>query len=88
MKLKLDQSERRTQEAEQRLQEQVQGQATVEQEAQRVVQARADLDEVRKEFDAAKTENLVCFILIRSINDLIFIYNLTSRMNFRVFWPK
>ncbi|XP_058794250.1 huntingtin-interacting protein 1 isoform X2 [Phymastichus coffea] len=58
MKLKLDQSERRTQEAEQRLQEQVQGQATVEQEAQRVIQARADLDEVRKEYDAAKTENL------------------------------
>ena len=59
MKLKLDQSERRTQEAEQRLQEQIQGQATVEQEAQRIVQARADLEEVRKEFDTAKAENLV-----------------------------
>lgn len=59
IKLKLEQSERRTQEAEQRLQEQIQGQATVEQEAQRVVQARADLEEVRKEFDVAKTENLV-----------------------------
>ncbi|XP_014214234.1 huntingtin-interacting protein 1 [Copidosoma floridanum] len=58
MKLTLDQSERRTLEAEQRLDEQIQGQATVEQEAQRVVQARADLEEVRKEFDASKTENL------------------------------
>lgn len=63
--MKLDQSERRTQEAEQRLQEQVQGQATVEQEAQRVIQARADLDEVRKEYDAAKTENLVIQILTK-----------------------
>ncbi|XP_015598215.1 huntingtin-interacting protein 1 isoform X2 [Cephus cinctus] len=58
MKIVQEQSERRTQEAEQRLQELVQGQATVEQEAQRVAQARADLDDVRKQYDAAKTENL------------------------------
>jgi hypothetical protein len=64
MKLKLDQSERRIQETEQLIQEHIQGQATVEQEAQRIVQARADLYDVRKEFDAAKKENLVLFHLI------------------------
>lgn len=54
-----EQAERRTLEAEQRLQEFIEGQTTAEQEAQRVAQARADLDDVRKQYDAAKTENLV-----------------------------
>ncbi|XP_043495410.1 huntingtin-interacting protein 1 isoform X1 [Polistes fuscatus] len=58
VKIQQEQSERRAIEAEQRLQELIQGQATAEQEAQRVAQARADLDDVRKEFDAAKTQNL------------------------------
>lgn len=58
-----EQSDRRTVEAEQRLQELIQGQATADQEAQRVAQARADLDEVRKKFDDVQTENLVRFFL-------------------------
>ena len=58
LKILQEQAERKTVEAEQRLQELQQGQATVDQEAQRVAQARADLDDVRKQFDQAKTENL------------------------------
>ena len=58
IKIVQEQSDRRTLEAEQRLQELVQGQATAEQEAQRVAQARADLDQVRQKFDAVQTENL------------------------------
>lgn len=58
VKIQQEQSERRAIEAEQRLQELIQGQATAEQEAQRVAQARSELDDVRKEFDAAKTQNL------------------------------
>lgn len=58
MKIMQEQSDRRTVEAEQRLQELIQGQATADQEAQRVAQARADLDEVRKKFDGVQTENL------------------------------
>lgn len=65
LKLQQEQSDRRYQAAEQRLQEAVQGQATVEEEAQRVSQARADLEEVMKEFDISKSKNLVkIFILI------------------------
>ena len=56
-----EKSERKTQAAEQRLQELVQGQATAEQEAQRVIEARTELEEVRKLFDASKTENLVSY---------------------------
>lgn len=59
IKIIQEQSSRRTLEAEQRLQELIQGQSTAEQEAQRVSQARADLDEVRNQFDAVQTENLV-----------------------------
>ncbi|XP_043482205.1 huntingtin-interacting protein 1 isoform X2 [Leptopilina heterotoma] len=58
LKIMQEQSDRRTVEAEQRLQELIQGQATSDQEAQRVAQARADLDEVRKKFDDVQTENL------------------------------
>lgn len=58
MKIVQEQSDRRTIEAEQRLQELIQGQTTADQEAQRVAQARADLDEVRKKFDDVQTENL------------------------------
>lgn len=64
IKLAQEQAERRTVEAEQRLQELIEGQTTAEQEAQRVAQARADLDDVRKQYDAAKTENLVNNIII------------------------
>lgn len=45
--------------AEERLQELLQGQASTEQEAQRVAQAREDLEDVRKKLDAVQTENLV-----------------------------
>ncbi|KAG7189683.1 hypothetical protein KM043_017354 [Ampulex compressa] len=65
IKLLHEQSERRTLEAEQRLTELIQGQATSEQEAQRVAQARQDLDNLRKEFDAVKAENLA---LVAKIN--------------------
>lgn len=58
IKILQEQAERKTLEAEQRLQELQQGQATADQEAQRVAQARAELDDVRREFDQAKTENL------------------------------
>lgn len=64
VKIQQEQSERRAVEAEQRLQELIQGQTTAEQEAQRVSQARAELDDVRKEFDAAKTQNLVSIGLV------------------------
>ncbi|XP_066601569.1 huntingtin-interacting protein 1 isoform X1 [Prorops nasuta] len=57
-KINHEQLERRAFESEQRLNELIQGQTTVEQEAQRVTQARAELDEVRNQFDAVKTENL------------------------------
>jgi len=45
--------------AEERLEELLQGQASTEQEAQRVTQARQDLEDVRKKLDAVQTENLV-----------------------------
>lgn len=54
-----EQSERRSLKAEERLQELLQGQASAEQEAQRVTQARQDLDDVRKKLDSIQTENLV-----------------------------
>lgn len=61
--IKKEQLERQTQEAVQRLEESIQGQATAKQEVQRVEQARAELDEVRRQFDATKTEMLVCKII-------------------------
>lgn len=54
-----EQSERRSLKAEERLQELLQGQTSAEQEAQRVTQARQDLDDVRKKLDNVQTENLV-----------------------------
>lgn len=59
IKLLREQSERRTLKAEERLQELLQGQVSTEQEAQRVAQARKDLEDVRKKLDAVQTENLV-----------------------------
>lgn len=59
IKILREQSERRTLKAEERLQELLQGQASTEQEAQRVAQAREDLEDVRKKLDAVQTENLV-----------------------------
>lgn len=58
LKILREQSERRTLKAEERLQELVQGQGSAEQEAQKVTQARKDLEDVRKRLDAAQTENL------------------------------
>ncbi|XP_043272476.1 huntingtin-interacting protein 1 isoform X2 [Venturia canescens] len=58
IKILQEQAERKTLEAEQRLQELQQGQVTSDQEAQRVAQARSELDDVRKQFDQSKTENL------------------------------
>lgn len=59
LKILREQSERRTLKAEERLQELLQGQGSAEQEAQKVTQARKDLDDVRRRLDAAQTENLV-----------------------------
>ncbi|KAL0112446.1 hypothetical protein PUN28_012048 [Cardiocondyla obscurior] len=58
IKILREQSERRTLKAEERLQDLLQGQASTEREAQRVAQAREDLEEVRKKLDAVQTENL------------------------------
>lgn len=58
IKILQEQAERKTSEAEQRLQELQQGQVTSDQEAQRVAQARSELEDVRKQFDQSKTENL------------------------------
>ncbi|XP_034948631.1 huntingtin-interacting protein 1 isoform X2 [Chelonus insularis] len=68
IKIAQEQAQRRTQEAEQRLEELLQGQATAEQEAQRVAQARSDLDDVRKQYDQAKTENLALIAKIDFIS--------------------
>lgn len=59
LKISQEQSERRTLKAEERLQELLQGQGSAEQEAQKVTQARKDLEDVRKRLDAVQTENLV-----------------------------
>lgn len=59
IKILREQSERRSLKAEERLQELLQGQTSAEQEAQRVTQARQDLDDVRKKLDSVQTENLV-----------------------------
>jgi len=56
--------ERRTLKAEERLQELLQGQTSVEEETQRVTQARQDLEDTRKKLDTIQTENLVNKILI------------------------
>lgn len=64
----MEQAERRTQEAEKCLQELNQGQATADQEAERVAKARSELDEVRKQFDEAKTENLALIAKIDFIS--------------------
>lgn len=53
--------------AEERLEELLQGQASTEQEAQRVTQARQDLEDVRKKLDAVQTENLVSKFLFDTI---------------------
>ncbi|XP_014488537.1 PREDICTED: huntingtin-interacting protein 1 [Dinoponera quadriceps] len=58
IKILVEQSERRSLKAEERLQELLQGQTSAEQEAQRVTQARQDLDDVRKKLDSVQTENL------------------------------
>lgn len=68
IKIAQEQAERRTLEAEQRLQELLQGQATADQEAQRVAQARSELDDVRKQFDQSKTENLALIAKIDFIS--------------------
>ncbi|KAG8040857.1 hypothetical protein G9C98_001845 [Cotesia typhae] len=68
IKISLEQAERRTQEAEKCLQELNQGQATADQEAERVAKARSELDEVRKQFDEAKTENLALIAKIDFIS--------------------
>jgi len=59
--------------AEERLQELFQGQASVEEETQRVTQARQDLEDTRKKLDTIQTENLVNKILIR-LNIVLYMY--------------
>lgn len=69
-KLNHEQLERRNQELEQRYNELIQGQATAEQEAQRVSEARLELENVRKDFDKVKNENLSLIGKIDFINQL------------------
>lgn len=54
-----EQSERRTVEAERRLEELLQGQALTQQEAKKAVEAQQDLDDVKQQLNDVKTENLV-----------------------------
>ncbi|CAK9806346.1 Huntingtin-interacting protein 1 [Anthophora quadrimaculata] len=58
LKMSQEQSERRTVEAERRLEELIQGQAITEQEAQKAVEAQHDLDDVKQQLNDAKAENL------------------------------
>lgn len=71
-----EQSERRTLKAEERLQELLQGQASAEQETERVTQARKDLEDVREKLDAVQTENLVDFYFYKKIKLHYFITHL------------
>ncbi|OAD59447.1 Huntingtin-interacting protein 1 [Eufriesea mexicana] len=58
LKMSQEQSQRRTVEAERRLEELIQGQAITEQEAQKAVDAQHDLDDVKQQLNDTKTENL------------------------------
>ncbi|KOC67006.1 Huntingtin-interacting protein 1 [Habropoda laboriosa] len=58
LKMSQEQSERRTGEAERRLEELIQGQAITEQEAQKAVEAQHDLDDVKRQLNDTKAENL------------------------------
>ncbi|XP_060822477.1 huntingtin-interacting protein 1 isoform X1 [Bombus pascuorum] len=58
LKMSQQQAERRTFEAERRLEELIQGQAITEQEARKAVEAQHDLDDVKQQLNDAKTENL------------------------------
>ncbi|CAL7945877.1 unnamed protein product [Xylocopa violacea] len=58
LKMAQEQSERRTVEAERRLEELIQGQAITEQEARKAVEAQHDLDDVKQQLNDAKAENL------------------------------
>ncbi|KZC15117.1 PREDICTED: huntingtin-interacting protein 1 [Dufourea novaeangliae] len=58
LKMSQEQSERRTVEAERRLDELIQGQAIGEQEARKAVEAQQDLDDVKQQLNTAKAENL------------------------------
>ena len=59
LKMSQVQSERRTVEAERRLDELIQGQTITEQEARKSVEAQQDLDHLKQQLTAAKSENLV-----------------------------
>lgn len=58
LKISQEQSERRTTEAERRLEELIQGQAITEQERKKTVEAQHDLDDVKQQLNDTKTENL------------------------------
>ncbi|XP_029035816.2 huntingtin-interacting protein 1 [Osmia bicornis bicornis] len=58
LKMSQEQSERRTVEAERRLEELLQGQALTQQEAKKAVEAQQDLDDVKQQLNGVKTENL------------------------------
>lgn len=59
LKMSQVQSERRTVEAERRLDELIQGQAITEQEARKSIEAQQDLDDLKQQLSVAKSENLV-----------------------------
>lgn len=72
LKISQEQSERRTTEAERRLEELIQGQAITEQERKKTVEAQHDLDDVKQQLNDTKTENLVNTFL--SFLQFIFIF--------------
>ncbi|XP_063972135.1 huntingtin-interacting protein 1 isoform X1 [Diachasmimorpha longicaudata] len=67
-RLSLEQSDRRAQEVNLRLEELLQGQATASQEAERVAQARSELVEVQTQFDQLKNENIALLAKIDFIS--------------------
>lgn len=65
LKMSQEQSERRTVEAERRLDELIQGQAITEKDARKAVEAQHDLDDVKQQLNDAKAANLVNIYLFK-----------------------
>lgn len=81
LKMSQEQSERRTLEAERRLEELIQGQAITEQEAQKAVEAQHDLDDVKQQLNDAKTQNLVnTFLFFPSVCVYVYFYFVPVKM--------
>lgn len=73
LKMSHEKSERRTLEAERRLDELIQGQAISEQEVRKAVDAQQDLDDVKEQLNVTKAENLVNTFLLLDLR-LYFVF--------------